>query len=86
MPKPFILHSNIDGKERVSIRKENLDKLTDDDWAELNSRNVHVCILDLSEDLNIKAVHSSREELDAALKEVFNKAPSGKETEDTLPN
>ena len=50
MKSPFVLHSNISGKERVSIRKEVLDKLTDEDWAELKRRNVHICIIGLAGD------------------------------------
>lgn len=45
MPAKFVLNSNIGGKIRASIMEEDLDKLTMEDWAELNKRNVHVCII-----------------------------------------
>jgi hypothetical protein len=68
MKSQFVLHSNIGGKERVSIRKEDLDKLTDEDWAELKRRNVHVCILGLDEGFERKVIHPTIEELEAQIK------------------
>lgn len=57
MSVPFVLHSNIGDKERVAIRKVDLDKLTEDDWAELKKRNVHVCILGITGESDRQIVH-----------------------------
>jgi hypothetical protein len=73
MKSPFVLHSNISGKERVSIRKEDLDKLTDEDWAELKRRNVHICIIGLAGDFKLKQHHPTAEKLDAQLKKIYRK-------------
>ena len=79
---PFALHSNIGGKERVSILKEDLDKLTDEDWAELKRRKVHVCIIGLAGDLGRYTFHPTIEELEAQMKESLEKEYSP----DTIPD
>lgn len=79
---PFALHSNIGGKERVSILKEDLDKLTDEDWAELKRRKVHVCIIGLYEEFERKVIHPTFEELEAMMKESLEMDSSP----DTIPD
>ena len=85
MPAKFILHSNIGGKERISIKKEDLDKLTQEDWAELNRRNVHVCIIGIDEGFDRKIIHPTIEEMEAQMRKSFEEeTPGGTSLPDEL--
>ena len=82
MPAKFALHSYIDGKERVSIMEEDLDKLTKEDWAELKRRNVHVCIIHKPEQFSRPSIY---EEIHAQMiKEMEEGLPEGTPLPDDL--
>lgn len=84
MSVKFLLSSNLNGKKRISIMKEYLDKMTDEDWLELKKHNVHVCMIDSTE-LNIKAPLISIEEIDSNIKDYIKKLESlGEVSEDVL--
>ena len=48
MKEPFDSNSNSVYRGRIYISKDSLDKMTDEDWAELSRRNVRICIIDES--------------------------------------
>ena len=86
MLSPFVLHSNLGGKERFQIMKDDLGKLADEDWKELKRQNVHVCIIDDSEYFNIVSSHPSIEEIDVQIKEDSKRMESsGEVPKDVLP-
>ena len=70
MKIPFASYSNIGGQIRVSFLKKDLDKITDEGWAELKRINAHICIInDLPEKIIEKSPLPSFEEIEAILRQ-----------------
>ena len=71
MKIPFASCSNIGCQIRVGIMAEDLDKMTDEQWAELRRLNARICIYNLDDSIRIHPeeypLPSIKEEIEAIL-------------------